>query len=197
MKSLKRESRRPQKAATTAGKTNPDAEAKWKAEHEKLSTALSKTKEEYEGKLKEKDSAFYDYKMNAKMDSILSAQKWSEHIPANMRADIGRLALQKKMDEAGAKAILGEDGEIKLVRKDNNDMPYFDSSNKNPKFTEFAPKVLDENKFLAASVQTPPPNKHNTFTPPVPNPSGTPANTNKRPDATLSALQQSIKDQLG
>lgn len=185
------------KNATAAGKaSNNEAELKWKQEFDKLNLSTSKIKDDYEKALKAKDDDHYNYKKDAKWDAVLSPQKWSDNLGSDIRIPVGKLAIQKKLDELGAAAVLDENGELKLVKKEDNSMPYFDSSNKNPKFTEFATKILDENKLLAVSAPTPNPNNNKNL-PPVPNPSGTAANTSKRPNATLSALQQSLQDQQG
>lgn len=187
------------KNAEAAGKNNnADAELKWKQEFDKLNSSTSKIKDDYELALKRKDDDHYNWKKEAKWDSVLAPQKWSDNLGSDIRIPVGKLAIEKKMSEIGAMAILDENGEFKLVKKEDNSMPYFDSSNKNPKFTEFATKILDENKLLAVSAPTPNPNNNsnNTFKP-VSSPSGTTANTNQRPNVVLSALQQSIKDQQG
>jgi hypothetical protein len=187
------------KNAEVAGKNNnADAELKWKQEFEKLNSSTSKIKDDYELALKKKDDEFYNWKTEAKWNDVLSPQKWSDNLGPNVRIPAAKLVIQNKLNELGAKVVLDEDGELKLVKKEDNSMPYFDSSNKNPKFTEFATKILDENKLLAVSAPTPNQNNNsnNTFKP-VLSPSGTAANTNKRPNTVLSALQQSQKDQLG
>jgi hypothetical protein len=193
LKAKMEEAKKGQNAANKKG--DDEAVKKWEAEHKKLSDQLNKTKEEYENQLKQKDESFYSYKLNAKYDSVLGSQKWSDNYPQNLRSEIGRLAIEKALNEAGAKTMLDENGEIKIVRKDNPDMPYFDSSNKNPKFAEFATKIMSENKFLAVSPPTP--NNSNNSMPPVAPGVTSTQNTNKRPNPILTSLQQSIKDQQG
>jgi hypothetical protein len=183
------------KASTAAGKKGDDeAVKKWEEQHNKVTAQFSKMKEDYENQLRQKDQSFYSYKVDSKYNEVLVAQKWSENYPVAMRTKIGRMAIDEELNKLGAMLVLGDNGEEKLVRKDNPEMPYFDSSNKNPKFAEFATKVLSENKFLAVSTPTP---NNPIAVPPVATGVTSQQNTNKRPNPINSLLQQSLKDQQG
>ncbi len=185
------EAKKDQTGAKKAG--DADAEAKIKKEIDELRAALRAKDEEKEKIISEKDSHFKEYVRNAKIDSVLNSQKWSENYPAELRTDMGRIAINKHLEKEGAQISLDEKGEIKLVRLDNPELPYFDNSNKNPNFAQLAAKVLADNKFLAVSTQT-----ANTNTKiPVIASNGSQSNTNKRSNSVSSLLQQSLKDQQG
>jgi len=183
------------KAQTASGKKGDDEAAKkWESEHKKLSEQIEKTKKEHEDQLRMKDESFYSYKLDSKFNDVLSSQKWSENYPVGMRTKIGRMAIDEELNKVGAKVILDENGQEKIVRKDDISMPYFDSSNKTPNFVEFATKVLSENKFLAVSSATP--NNVNNATPPfVASGVTSQQNNNKRPNQVMSLLNKSKQDQ--
>jgi len=171
------------------GAKTEEIEAKYKAEIEKLNATVNQTKTDYESKLAEKDSHHHSYVLNSKMDSVLNSQKWSENYPADMRGTLGRLAVEKELQKLGAKPVLDADGNIKFVKSDSPDLEYFDTSNKKITFEQIAARTLAENKFLAASTQTP-----NTHTPiPAANPSQPKTPPMTKP--THDALSQAMKDQ--
>lgn len=179
-----------QKKAAGSTKGKEDLEAKWKAEFEKLNASKTKEKEEFENLLKKKDESLYSFKKNTKINSVLGSQKWSENYPEGLRSELGMLAIQKALEKEGAMMALDEKDEIKLVRIDNPEMPYFDKSNKTPNFGEFATKILSENKFLAVSTPVQQ-NNHNS----VMTSQSVASNTPKRSNSVLSLIQQSQKDQ--
>jgi hypothetical protein len=180
-------------AATAKKDKDPELEAKFIEEQKQLRSQLNKQKEEHENALKAKDQEIYNFKKNSRISSVLNSQKWSDNYPEHLRNELGLLAIQKKLEKEGATLALDEKDEIKIVRADNPDMPYFDSSNKIPNFTEFATKTLSENKFLAVSTPVQP---NTTIKPLVAPVTGQP-NTTKRPNSVSGLLQQSLKDQQG
>lgn len=180
-------------AANAKKDKDPELEAKFVEEQKQLRNQLIKQKEDFENALKNKDQEIYNFKKNSRINSVLNSQKWSDNYPESLRNELGLLAIQKKLEKEGASLSLDEKDEIKIVRADNPDMPYFDSSNKIPNFTEFATKTLSENKFLAVSTPVQPNTQVKPLVAPV---SGQP-NTTKRPNSVASIVQQSLKDQQG
>ncbi len=165
-----------------------EVQDQYKAEIDKLQKMIGDTKAEYEGKLSEKDSFHKGFVLNSKIDSVLGQQKWSENYPVEMRSQLGKLAIENKLKNIGATAILDESGEIKFVRIDNPELEYFDNTNKKITFTSLAAQTLAENKFLAAS--TPTPNTPITNTAAASSPK-----TSTIPSSTRTALSESLKDQ--
>lgn len=163
------------------------------AEIKSLNDSIRQMKELHNNELKNKDAQFSDFKLNNKIDGFLSSQKWSDNYPIELRGDVGRLAVNRHLQKIGATTILGDDGQIKLMRSDNPTMEYFDSSNKNPKFDEIAALVMAENKFLAVSTQSSQNTQQHTPTVAAGNPAS--QNTNKSTKTVQQLLQQSMADQ--
>lgn len=168
------------------GKKNddPGEVEKHKKEFERVSKLYEETKSTYEKQLSEKDTQFANYKKNSKIAQILGEQKWSDNIPAEMRNDVGLIAINKGLEKMGAVMHSDDSGEIILKQRENPDMNYFDATNKNPKFTEFVAKTLSENKMLAVSTATP---TQKTTVPPPPIGQAA-SNTPKKSNSIVSGL---------
>lgn len=128
------------------------------------------------------------YKLNSKYEGFIASQKWSKNFSEDDRLDIGKIAINKELEKLGAKLVLDESGkDIKIVREDGTD--YFDSKNKKLIFTEFAPMVLAQKKYLEVSTSEP-------ATPQTPVQGNKPAATqSKSLTSSLSLLKESQKDQ--
>jgi phage host-nuclease inhibitor protein Gam len=177
--------------ASAKGDNNKELEAKWQEQVNKIVSEKNKLKEEFEQTIKSKNDEVYNFKKDSHVNSILSSQKWSENYPENIRYKLGRMAIEEKLEKEGIALVLDDKNELKLVRKDSPEMPYFDSSNKNPNFAEFASKTLQENKFLAVST---PVQQNTPKTPVAPVITGQP-NTTKRTNSVINLVSQSLKDQ--
>lgn len=180
------------KVAATPSKKGSDEYEAAKLQIGELNKSVLKYKEELEIKLREKDQYHKDYVLNSKAQSFFDSQKWSENYPPSVRGDLAKIAFDKKLEKLGAIKVLGEDGEIHLMQKNNPDQLFY-LNNKNVTFTEIAAEIMAENKFLAVSTPIDP----NTLTPNAN--SGTASNqqsnTSKRPSNLSQALQNSMKDQ--
>lgn len=180
------------KIVSTPSKKGSEEWEAAKTQISELNKSVLKHKEEMENKLREKDQYHKDYVLNSKAQSYFDSQKWSESYPASVRGDLAKIAFDKKLDKLGAIKVLGEDGEIHLMQKNNPDQLFY-LNNKNVTFTEIAAEIMAENKFLAVSAPVDP----NT---PTPNAnSGTasnPQSNTSKPMSTFAAsLEQSQKDQ--
>lgn len=177
------------KAAQRSGNTDEMKSAK--DEIAKLNESLRSKDDEIRNVSSSKDQALKDYILNAKIESAFSNISWSENYKPEIRGDLSKIALNKELDKIGAKIVLNENNEPRLVKKDNPELEYFDSSNKEIKFTELATRVAVENKFLAVSPKMPNNNPN-----PVAPVSGNQPNTSKR-NTVSNLLKESLKDQQG
>lgn len=183
-------------SAAQAGK-NPgkkseaeEAAQKWEAEYKRVVAEMTKKDADFQNKLSEKDQHVYNFKMNAKIENVLSSLAWSDNISAELRGDVARVAINKYFEKEKIKPMLDDKDEIILMRSEDTSMPYFDSSNKTPKFTELVKKIASENKLLAVSAPTPP----NTPQIPAAPITGQP-NTPKRSNSIQSLIKNSLQDQ--
>jgi hypothetical protein len=183
-----------QKEASAAKKAgDKDAEKLLNDEITKLRDTLAKKDEEKTSAILQKEQEHKNYILNNEIDSAFNGIKWSENYAPEMRSEFARVALNKTLDKMGAKVVLDDKGKPKVVKAENTEFEYFDSSNKRVIFTELAAKVAAENKFLAVSpTQTP-----NTHQRPVAPLSGNQPNTTTRSNAVQSLIQKSLKDQGG
>jgi hypothetical protein len=183
-----------QKEAAAAKKSgDKDAEKALNDEIVKLRETLSKKDDEIKTTITQKEQEHKDYILSKEIDSAFGGIKWSENYPLEMRGEFAKIALNKTLEKMGAKVVLDDKGKPKVVKAENTEFEYFDSSNKRVIFTELAAKVAAENKFLAVSpTQTP-----NTNQRPVAPLSGNQPNTTTRSNPVSSLIQKSLKDQGG
>lgn len=168
---------------------DPDS-GKFKTEIENLRKQLSEKETEFNSKLSEKDSYHKNYVLGSKIESEFSKHPWSENYAPEMRSDLAKIALNKYLSSNGAKLALDEQNNLKIVKADNEELEYFDNSNKKVTFTELAAKLMADNKFLRVSPKE-------TITNPVvaigSNP--VPTTPSKSNNTVLQALRRSQQDQ--
>lgn len=180
------------KIAATPSKKGSDEYEAAKLQIGELNKTVLKYKEDIEKTVKEKDQFHKNYVLDSKTQQYFDSQKWSENYPASVRGDLAKIAFDKELDKIGAIRVLGANGEIQLMQKNNPDQELF-LNHKNVTFTDIAAKVMAENKFLAVSSQTDP------NTPTSNANSGTaassPSNTSKPLSSFAASLEKSQQDQ--
>jgi hypothetical protein len=131
------------------------------------------------------------------IENELIKKPWSANYPENVRTQLGKIALDNLMKEVGVK-VVRKDGELKLVHANNVEQEYFDSKNKNVKFTELVDQMMTANKFKAVSDQTDPGTivqvDGKVFN--TPHPQGTKNTPNKSTNATMQKLHEAKQAQL-
>jgi len=142
-------------SAKAKANANKDPEALQKANEQiKAANALvTKTKEEYEAKLAEKDAFLVAYKQKNELSQLLSQQlaktPWSEVIPETIRESIFNEALKVEMKNLGAVMQLEGD---KLVLKQAADSALnFHYQNKEFSPSDLVAKVMTDNKLIAVA----------------------------------------------
>lgn len=143
-------------AKTKGSDSDPDV----KKENKRLNDELAAMKEGYIPKAeveKIKSEWENDIVSSAKKTEFLK-QKWSKLYPEDVRAHLAEIKLTEELNKMGA-IIVRKDGELKLFRKDNKDLEYFDTSNKNVTFTDLVDHVMTTNKFkdVSGTTDTPTP----------------------------------------
>lgn len=132
---------------------DPEALTKANDQIKAANAQVTKLKEEYEAKLKEKDSFLSTYKLKNELSQLLSKQlaqtPWSEVIPEQIRETVFNEALKAEMVNLGT--IMHLDGD-KLVLKQSAD-PVLDFHYQNKAFSpaELVAKVMTDNKLIAVA----------------------------------------------
>jgi hypothetical protein len=181
------------KAKATANK-DPEALQKANEQIKAANLLVTKTKEEYEAKLVEKDNSLNAYKQKNELSKLLSQQllktPWSETIPETIRETVFNELLKSEMTKLGTAMMLTGD---KLVLKQTAD-PTLDFHYQNKEFTpsDLVAKVMTDNKLIAVAK----PVTERTIMTGLPTtlPDGTAKRT--APSAYQKALQQSMADQV-
>lgn len=149
-------------AAKASGKKPSEEIEAFKRNEQALRDEIQKIKNDWANETQTLRSTFENEKINDAKAREFLGKKWSENYPENIRMDLANIALNKKLEEAGAKVVL-DGGKLKLVPVDNPEADYFDKSNKKVSFTEFTDALMSENKFTAVT----PPGGQNAANPTV------------------------------
>src|SRR6478736_2047448 len=129
---------------------DPDTNT-FKKEIDELRASLAKKDEEKAQFETLKTNELNDYILNSIQEAEFSKHNWSSLYDPNDRGILAKNALNTYLEQNGAKIVLDENKKAKIVKKDNPELEYFDSSNKKVTFTELVPKILAEKKYLGVS----------------------------------------------
>ncbi len=129
---------------------DPDS-GTFKKEIEELRANLAKKDEERSQFETLKNNELNDYILNSIQNAEFSKHNWSSLYDVNDRGILAKNALNTYLEQNGAKIVLDENKNAKIVKKDNPELEFFDNSNKKVTFTELVPKILAEKKYLGVS----------------------------------------------
>jgi hypothetical protein len=147
-----------------------------------LSTLTEKSKSEIEtvrGSYENEITEMY-------VKNLLTGKKFAtKDLPMDVNTAIARQLIDANLKQSGAK-LIRKDGELKLVQAAMPEMDFY-QNNKAVSFSEFADKILADNKLLEVSTpQTPNPQNPPSF---VPSGNNTQINTSKFDAAMQKAME--------
>lgn len=113
--------------------------------------SLRKAKDEEVSNLKK---SYEMERLQEKVVNKMLQKKWSKSFGDEIKEDLAKIAINKELEKIGA-ALTLNGKEVKVVRKDNFEQDFFDSSNKKVTFDSLLDEVFVSNKFGALSPDTP------------------------------------------
>ena len=134
--------------------TDKEKEAKLLKQYEDLQSQLQKLTETKANEIKAITDKYEGEITNMHFNSLLSGKKYAtKDLPAEVNTQIARQLIERAL-QANKATIVRKDGTLKLVQTDNPEMDYVDSGFNKVSFSDFADKVLAENKLLEVSQQS-------------------------------------------
>ena len=134
--------------------TDKEKEAKLLKQYEELQSQLQKLTETKANEIKAVTDKYESEITNMHLNSLLSGKKYAtKDLPSEVNTQIARQLIERAL-QANKATIVRKDGTLKLVQTDNPEMDYVDSGFNKVSFSDFADKVLAENKLLEVSQQS-------------------------------------------
>jgi hypothetical protein len=110
----------------------------------------------HKSELEKIQAAWNSEREDSALSNYINNFKWSESFAQDFRLPLFKLALGKKLEEIGAKTIFDPATKsFKLVDKSQENLEFFDKSNKKITFDDISKDIALENKFVATTAPNP------------------------------------------
>lgn len=175
-------------------KTDDGKESTYKSRISTLEQENAKLKTDSDTTIKGLQSQYEAERIEESLVSEFLKQSWSDHYPAEDRADLAKVRMNKFLaSNPGAKLIRDPQTKaLKIVDKENPELDYLDSSNKKITFEHAITEVIAP--FKKVSDQTDPnANKNQVVTPPAGGQSANQSQPHSITSSTIAKLLDGVK----